>query len=47
MRLALALPLLALAIPRGAQPSPDETALRNIINDEVETWNKGDAAGYS
>jgi len=47
MRLALALPLLALAIPLGAQPSPDEAALRNIINDEVETWNKGDAAGYS
>jgi uncharacterized protein (TIGR02246 family) len=31
----------------AGQPSPDETALRNIIKDEVETWNKGDAVGYS
>ena len=46
MRLALTLPLLAMAIRLGAQ-SPDETALRNIITDEINTWNRGDAVGYS
>ena len=46
MRLTFALPFLAAAIQLGAQ-SPDETALRNIIKDEVNTWNKGDAVGYS
>ena len=46
MRLALTIPLLAMAIRLGAQ-SPDETALRNIIKDEINTWNRGDAVGYS
>jgi uncharacterized protein (TIGR02246 family) len=46
MRLTFALPFLAVAIQLGAQ-SPDEMALRNIIKDEVNTWNKGDAVGYS
>jgi uncharacterized protein (TIGR02246 family) len=31
----------------GAQPSPDETAIRNIIQVETDTWKKGDAVGYS
>jgi uncharacterized protein (TIGR02246 family) len=47
MRLPFALPVLALAIQLGAQPSPDETAIRNIIRDETDSWNKGDAVGYS
>ena len=47
MRLFFALPVLALAIQLGAQPSPDEAAIRNIIKDETDTWNKGDAVGYS
>jgi uncharacterized protein (TIGR02246 family) len=46
MRLTFALPLLAVAIRLGAQ-SPDEMALRNIIKDEINTWNRGDAVGYS
>ena len=46
MRSTFALPLLAFAIRLGAQ-SPDEMALRTIIRDEVDTWNKGDAVGYS
>ena len=46
MRLTLALPFLAVALQLGAQ-SPDETALRNIIKDEINTWNRGDAVGYS
>jgi uncharacterized protein (TIGR02246 family) len=46
MRLTFALPFLAVAIQLGAQ-SPDEMALRNIIKDEVNSWNKGDAVGYS
>src|SRR5271169_6530124 len=29
------------------QASPDETAVRNIIQEEITAWNSGDAAGYS
>ena len=46
MRLTFVLPFLALALQLGAQ-SPDEMALRNIIKDEINTWNRGDAVGYS
>lgn len=31
----------------GAQNSPDETAIRRILDNEVATWNKGDTDGYS
>ena len=31
----------------NAQVSLDETAIRNIIQIEIDTWNKGDAVGYS
>ena len=31
----------------GAQQSPDETAIRRILDNEVATWNKGDTDGYS
>ena len=31
----------------GAQVSPDEAAIRDIIQIEIDTWNKGDAVGYS
>ena len=27
--------------------NPDETAIRRILDNEVETWNKGDTDGYS
>ena len=47
MRLLLALPILTFGIPLSAQTSSDTTAVRNIIKNEIETWNKGDAVGYS
>ena len=47
MRLLFALPILTLGLQLSAQPSSDTTAVRNIIKNEVDTWNKGDAAGYS
>ena len=31
----------------SAQYSPDETAIRRILDNEVATWNKGDTDGYS
>ena len=31
----------------GAQISPDETAIRQILDNEVATWNRGDTDGYS
>ena len=30
-----------------AQNKPDETAIRQILDSEVTTWNKGDTDGYS
>jgi uncharacterized protein (TIGR02246 family) len=47
MRLLFALPVLTFAIQLSAQTSSDTTAVRNIISNEIETWNKGDAVGYS
>ena len=38
---------IALATQLGAQQSPDESAIRKIVDSETATWNKGDAAGYS
>lgn len=31
----------------GGQCTPDETAIRKIVQDEVTAWNNGDAEGYS
>jgi uncharacterized protein (TIGR02246 family) len=47
MRLLFALPVLTFAIQLSAQTSSDSTAIRDIVRNEVETWNKGDAVGYS
>jgi uncharacterized protein (TIGR02246 family) len=47
MRLLFALPVLTLAIRLSAQTSSDSTAVRNVIKNEIEAWNKGDAVGYS
>jgi uncharacterized protein (TIGR02246 family) len=47
MRLLSAVPLLALAVQLPAQSSSDTAAVRNIITNEIDTWNKGDAVGYS
>ncbi|HMG13637.1 MAG TPA: SgcJ/EcaC family oxidoreductase [Gemmatimonadaceae bacterium] len=47
MRLFFALPVLTFAIQLSAQTSSDSTAVRNIIKNEIDSWNKGDAVGYS
>jgi uncharacterized protein (TIGR02246 family) len=47
MRLLCALPILAFASQASAQSSSDTTAVRNIVQNEIDTWNNGDAAGYS
>ena len=45
------LPVLAMVlvatIEATPQTSPDETAVRNIIQEEITAWNSGDAAAYS
>jgi len=45
------LPVLAIAlaatIAAMPQPSSDEIAIRNIIQEEITAWNAGDAAAYS
>jgi uncharacterized protein (TIGR02246 family) len=47
MRLLFALPVLALASQLSAQSRSDTAAVRDIVKHEIETWNKGDAVGYS
>src|SRR5712671_2649986 len=47
MKLLFALPILVLATQMSAQPSSDTTAIQGIIKNEIDTWNKGDAVGYS
>src|SRR2546423_7133882 len=47
MRLLFVLPMLAFAAHLNAQSSSDTTAVRNIVKNEIETWNRGDAVGYS
>ena len=45
------LPVLAMVlvaiIAATPQTSPDETAVRDIIQEEITAWNSGDAAAYS
>jgi uncharacterized protein (TIGR02246 family) len=38
---------LVATIAATPQVSPDETAVRNIIQEEITAWNSGDAAAYS
>jgi len=47
MRLLFTLPVITFAIQLSAQTPSDTTAVRNIIANEIATWNKGDAVGYS
>jgi uncharacterized protein (TIGR02246 family) len=47
MRLLFAIPVLALASHLQAQSRSDTVAVRDIVRNEIETWNKGDAVGYS
>jgi uncharacterized protein (TIGR02246 family) len=39
--------LALLTIQPSAQAATDEVAIRNIIQDETNAWNQGDAAAYS
>jgi uncharacterized protein (TIGR02246 family) len=47
MNHALLLALTMLCATALAQPNPDESAIREILQEQVSTWNSGDAAGYS
>jgi uncharacterized protein (TIGR02246 family) len=47
MKIGLTLTLLFLATIASAQGKPEETAIRNIIQEEVAAWNKGDAQAYA
>ena len=47
MRWLFSIPILVLAGPLTAQSRSDTAAVRNIVKNEIETWNKGDAVGYS
>jgi uncharacterized protein (TIGR02246 family) len=38
---------LAIAGHAAAQSPADEAAIRKIVQSEIDTWNKGDAVGYS
>jgi uncharacterized protein (TIGR02246 family) len=39
--------LALLATPQPAPASTSETAIRGIIQDEIDAWNRGDAVAYS
>jgi uncharacterized protein (TIGR02246 family) len=39
--------VLLTTVAANSQASPDETAVRNIIQEEITAWNSGDAAAYS
>ena len=46
--LAIALAATIAAMPQGMpQPSSDEIAIRNSIQEEITAWNAGDAVAYS
>src|SRR4030088_1649765 len=47
MKLLCAFLAFTVASPAAAQSSADKAAIRKIIQDEISTWNKGDAVGYS
>lgn len=47
MKIASILAGMVVATMLGAQSVPDETEIRQIIQEEVATWNKGDAEAYS
>ncbi|MGD0414131.1 MAG: SgcJ/EcaC family oxidoreductase [Terriglobales bacterium] len=44
--LALA-PVVVATVAAYPQASPDETAVRSIIHDEIAAWNSGDAVAFS
>jgi len=47
MSYALVLAIVITAIAAMPQSSPDETAVRNIIQEEIAAWNAGDAVAYA
>jgi uncharacterized protein (TIGR02246 family) len=47
MKILVALAIGLLAAPLGAQTASDDTAIRRIVQDEIDAWNKGDAVAYS
>ena len=47
MKIIFLILLLIIGAPLRAEPVSDETAIRNIIANEIATWNTGDAIGYS
>ena len=47
MKIASILLLSLLTSLVNAQTKPDETAIRKILEEEVTTWNRSDADGYS
>ena len=47
MKMIFIIFLFMIAAPLRAEPVSDETAVRNIIANEIATWNAGDAVGYS
>jgi uncharacterized protein (TIGR02246 family) len=47
MKALFCLAIGVMAAQLGAQGSNDEAAIRGIIQDEVNAWNKGDAVAYS
>ncbi len=44
--IAVLIMLLAGSVAR-AQTTPDEAAIRSILDEEITTWNQGDTDGYS
>ncbi len=46
---SLLVPAIALVVTIAAAPqtSPDEAAVRNILQEEIAAWNSGDAAAYA
>jgi uncharacterized protein (TIGR02246 family) len=47
MKVLIGLAIVLLATQLGAQTASDETAIRNIVQDEIAAWNQGDAVAYS
>ncbi len=47
MKTSLILVALFFATISVAQGKPDEATIRNILQEEVAAWNKGDAQAYS
>ena len=39
--------VLVVTLAATPQASPDETAIRNIIQEEIAAWNAGDAVAYA